>query len=63
MSSELTWKAVDMHLFFFNDVAIGAINSEQRCLTHGAKLWNRHVKIMVHYSTCLQDACAARNLN
>ena len=35
----------------------------QRCQTHGAKLWNRHFKIMVHYGTCLQDACAARNSN
>ena len=39
------------------------VYDNQRCQTHGAKLWNRHVKIMVHYGTCLQDACAARNSN
>ena len=35
--------------------------STQRCKIHGAKLWNWHLKIMVHYATCLQDACSARN--
>ena len=35
----------------------------QYCHIHGAKLWNRHVKIMVNYGTCLQDACVARNSN
>ena len=25
----------------------------QRCQTYGAKLWNRQVKIMIHYGTCL----------
>ena len=35
----------------------------QRCQTDEAKLWNQHVKIMVHYGTCLQDACVARNSN
>ena len=27
------------------------LRNSQRCQTHGAKLWNRHVKIMVHYGT------------
>ena len=36
---------------------------DQRYQTHGAKLWNRHGKIMVHYGTSLQDACALRNSN
>ena len=39
------------------------LNYTQRYQTHGAKLWNRHVKIVVHYDTCLQDACEARNSN
>ena len=37
--------------------------SEQRCQTHGVKLWNQHLKIMVHYGTRLQNACVARNSN
>ena len=39
------------------------LKCSQRCQTHGPKLWNLHVKIMVRYGTCLQDACAAQNSN